>query len=1382
MRLLAGIGLIAIAASSLAVGGTAAAAPAAAVNVDFANFGNVSALSMVGTTSVAAGSALQLTNNTNGNQAGGFWLTAPLDTARDFASHFRYQTIAGAAPVGNGFTFTIQNAGTSALGSCGAGLGYAAGGCDASGAVTPSAAYAFDAADGNEVLDGTNGTLSDAGASYADPHDGTFEQAWVDYVAATHTLRLFTAADNAPKPTTPTVQRVITDLSTWAGPTYVGFTGGTGSARLAQVVKSWSVHQPLLAPGTVSAVAGAAGAAAGHATVTVGWSPPADDADSTTVASYTVYRSTDSSSRGTAIGAVKVSDLADPAHPSFLDGNASGGAAYYYTVTDTANGLESPGTASDQVTAAKTLPSAPLTLAVDSTVSGQAVPTGGGAVTLSWAAPADFGGDTGVGYDVFRSANGGGFVKVANDLLTAGYTDGSLGAAHYAYKVEAVNSQGIGPDSNTVTADIATVISAPVATAAAPQDPTLALDGNGRTVLGWSAPAETSGSTVDHYTVYRAIGDETAPSTAFTLYQDNVTATSLPTQTLAAGTGFVSYEVVAVLANAATSPPSNAATAFVPEAPVVQSVTNPGNGDVVVTGTIPNLPGSVSVSYAALAFDSSGTRCVTCASTPDGDGASLAGVGSGAWKFRLVPTTTYAGGSALGPASSLSSPALTLHTTRYVVGATGSDASACTVAATPCATVTHAIAQATSGDEVLVGPGTYHEGADISRVAGPAHGSYGFFYSGLAITKPLQLVADSSGGDPVVIDAAGHNNGLVVDLGDNFDNATSGSSSGPVISPDAVVSGFTIRNADAEGLLAFDSDALRIADNVIEGNDKGSFTTAIADDLGECTATGNVPGDCGEGLHLDGVTRSVVVDNTVQHNSGGILVDDGLANFVQVSVPAEGNTITHNTVVDNSLDSGITVVGHDQSTLFGGFARGIFNNVISNNTSSGNGAAGAGAGIMLAVSAPGDGVYQNTVRGNVLSNDALPGIALHAHEALAYMDDNVIEANQITSTGLGGIDGKAGDHAAGVNGTAGIVVLGLPADPIGGTLIQDNVIGAVHYGVVLNEAASNLSGNGYTGVSVPVTTTPAPQNVYAGRSATGHLIVNRGTVGGISDLGGALAAAPAVGAVPTWNPNAFGPGSGYWSGTLSPLYVARTTAGRIAVRSDSVSWTNLPAATSAGRAVAFAGSPAVAGSSALDNGLDAGRTLVGIAALSTAGDLWVTSILVGPSRNVVGVSRPWRNYGRPAGTALTGRPALTGLFFVNTAWAAAKNGYLYSLSFDPSTPDWRGVGNPWVRRAYRAVTLAGATAPDGYRTALLLGNPNGVNPGLRLTQVVFTGGVAGRLSAVNAVALSQPAVTAATNGVTDAYPAAGSVLVTTGAVARNFKVVMVGGVGAVALN
>jgi hypothetical protein len=1437
-RLIAQVGTVATIASTLSVGATAFTSAALAVtptgvNVDITNF-DASGLSFAGSATTVAGNAAQLTDNTTGDQAGAFWLTTPIDTARDFSSHFLYNTTVGAGDPGDGLTFTVQNAGTSALGACGFGLGYGTSPCNSNDAITLSEAYGLDALGSNRVLDGTNGALSDPSISYVDPHDGTSEQAWVDYDAAAHTLKLFTAAGGDPKPADPTATRAVADLSTYGGSTYAGFTGGTGTNALTQVITSWSFHQPLLAPGSVTAVAGAAGAAAGHAPVNVSWTLPADDTNSSQVTSYSVYRSSDPAVRGGLLGTVNVSDLADTSHPSFVDNTGKGGAVYYYTVTDTFNGLASPGTGSNKVTAPKTLPSAPLNAGTVSTVSGSNVPVGGGSVTIGWDAPTDFGGDPDVAFDIFRSYNNGGYTKIQSGITpgstvgeTYEYNDQNLPSGHYDYKIQAVNTQGNSPDSGVASADIVTAASAPTASATAPQDPHLALDGQGRTDLSWSAPADLGGSSVDHYTVYRAIGDESTVSSSFSLYQDNISGTSIPTETLAAGTGFVSYYVVAVMANDSTSAQSATVTVFIPEAPVVDGVANTSNGRVVVTGSVPNLPGSVSVTYAALAYGPSG-ECTTCVSTPDGGTAVVDGLGSGAWQFKLVPTTSYQGNTAQGPASSLSASSITLHTIRYVSAPFGDDANGngsngndCTIPtsdvsnalgqATSCSTIGQALAQATPGDEILVGPGTYNEGADISANCGFAkpkaavvcsrprtrahaaltQGSYGFVYDGLAITQPVQLIADPNDSQnnfpgnngPVVINASGHNNGLVVDMGDNFDNnaGVHGVSAGS-IDPDVIVSGFTIENANAEGLFAFNSDALRIANNIIQNNDKGSFTTSIQDNLGECAANGPVPGDCGEGLHLDGVTRSVIIANTVRNNSGGILVDDGLFNFPGISVPTEGNTITRNTVVDNSLDCGITVAAHDLSNLFGGFSLGIFNNVISNNVSSGNGGEGEGAGVLLAVGAPGDAVYQNTIRGNILENDGLPGVTIHAHEALAYMDDNVIESNRITSTGTGGTDGVAGDPDAGANGTTGIVVLGLPADPIGGTIIQDNVISAVHYGIFLNEASRNLSGNAFNGVSVPVTSIPVASNVYALRGKNGHLLVNRGAVDKATDLGGAPASAPAVAAVPTWDPNAFGPGVGYWTGTLSPIYAVRNTVGRIAVRSTSVNWVNLAAPTSGGQRVVFTGSPSIVGSTALDNGLDGGDSLLGVAAISNKGDLWLTSVVVGPALNVTGVSQPWRNFGRPGGTTLVGTPALTGLFFTNTAFAAAKNGSLYSLAFDPSSADWHAVGNPWVKRAWKATTVAASTAPDGYRTALVLGNLNGANAGLKLTRVDFVNGVAGRLLALNVVALGQPGVAVATNAVTTAFAAVDGELHTVAGSARDLETAVAGGVSAVALN
>ena len=42
----------------------------------------------------------------------------------------------------------------------------------------------------------------------------------------------------------------------------------------------------------------------------------------------------------------------------------------------------------------------------------------------------------------------------------------------------------------------------------------------------------------------------------------------------------------------------------------------------------------------------------------------------------------------------------------------------------------------------------------------------------------------------------------------------------------------------------------------------------------ECQAAGEVPGDCGEGIHLMSVADSTVAGNYVTGNSGGILLTD----------------------------------------------------------------------------------------------------------------------------------------------------------------------------------------------------------------------------------------------------------------------------------------------------------------------------------------------------------------------------------------------------------------------------------------------------------------------------------------------------------------------------
>ena len=79
---------------------------------------------------------------------------------------------------------------------------------------------------------------------------------------------------------------------------------------------------------------------------------------------------------------------------------------------------------------------------------------------------------------------------------------------------------------------------------------------------------------------------------------------------------------------------------------------------------------------------------------------------------------------------------------------------------------------------------------------------------------------------------------------------------------------------------------MTISSNVVRNNDQGGNATTKT---GECAPAGQIPGDCGEGLHLMSVTNSHVVGNTVSNNAGGILLTDEAG-------PTARNVISRNTV------------------------------------------------------------------------------------------------------------------------------------------------------------------------------------------------------------------------------------------------------------------------------------------------------------------------------------------------------------------------------------------------------------------------------------------------------------------------------------------------------
>lgn len=142
-------------------------------------------------------------------------------------------------------------------------------------------------------------------------------------------------------------------------------------------------------------------------------------------------------------------------------------------------------------------------------------------------------------------------------------------------------------------------------------------------------------------------------------------------------------------------------------------------------------------------------------------------------------------------------------------------------------------------DVIEVAPGTYMEAVKIEI--------------------PLSLVGAGSGRS--VINALGLANGIYIDGIDAPKPRLSNVS----------VTGFTIENADFEGVYITNASFITIGENEVINNDRG-------------LASGSCPGlppfetsegdDCGEGIHLSGVDHATVRNNVSARNAGGILLSD----------------------------------------------------------------------------------------------------------------------------------------------------------------------------------------------------------------------------------------------------------------------------------------------------------------------------------------------------------------------------------------------------------------------------------------------------------------------------------------------------------------------------
>jgi len=290
------------------------------------------------------------------------------------------------------------------------------------------------------------------------------------------------------------------------------------------------------------------------------------------------------------------------------------------------------------------------------------------------------------------------------------------------------------------------------------------------------------------------------------------------------------------------------------------------------------------------------------------------------------------------------------------------------------------------------------------------------------IGKSLTLVGTDE--NTTIIDATGLGVGVYVNGIDNA-NLTG-----------VTVTHLTVQNAKYEGILAANVARIDITHNIVTGNNKAlTFGGGPPSCPGIPAFETGEDFDCGEGIHLSGVSNGLILDNIVQGNAGGILISDDTG-------PAFNNTIMGNNVSNNPSDCGITLASHAPAAFTKGKEPfGVYHNDVIRNVASQNGLKGEGAGVGIFASGPKGKAHGNRVMYNTLTGNDLPGVTIHGHTPDQNLDNTVIIGNTISG------NGPDIDEAA-TPGTAGIAFTSVA--PIHGTVIEENTISGQDIGVVWN--------------------------------------------------------------------------------------------------------------------------------------------------------------------------------------------------------------------------------------------------------------------------------------------------------------------------------------------
>jgi hypothetical protein len=371
---------------------------------------------------------------------------------------------------------------------------------------------------------------------------------------------------------------------------------------------------------------------------------------------------------------------------------------------------------------------------------------------------------------------------------------------------------------------------------------------------------------------------------------------------------------------------------------------------------------------------------------------------------------------------------------------------------------------------------TVQAAVDAARSGATVHVCKGTYAEDVIVSKPLTLL-----GHHATIKGTSTAHGMCEQLG------ASGPGSAPCLagltikSSWVTVSGFTVKGAVGEGILATGSlkggsiSRVKITGNTVVGNDRGGIPPSTTSPYPQCVEVGQIPGDCGEGIHLMGVAKSVVASNYVSGNSGGVLLTDEFG-------PTHGNLVKHNVIKDNLFDCGVTAPGHNPSALDSKGHRqpsvaGVYDNVIRGNSITGNGVKGEGAGVLFANAGPGTAAYNNLVVGNYIAGNELAGVTMHAHSTppgvFEDLSGNRVIGNLIGKNNTGGDPLDAPGLPVQDTVTTGVLVFSgtVPLKvTIRGNGIFDNKVG-IWLGVG-GHVKAKVARNTFHNVGTPVLTHP----------------------------------------------------------------------------------------------------------------------------------------------------------------------------------------------------------------------------------------------------------------------------------------------------------------------